>query len=83
MKRQPIPPPTTLIVSARSEITLPQAALDAINASPGDLLRLTIAGETLVIRRLGPSIVKQTAGSLQHLVLGRRRATPRTTKPQS
>lgn len=84
MKRAPTSPPMTLIVTARSEIILPQEAPDAINASPGDLLRLTVAGEALLIRCLGPGIVKQTAGSLQHLVLGRRRRTiPRTTEPFS
>lgn len=51
-------------VSRTRQITLPRAALDAIGAKPGDQLNMIVRQGALELRRLGPSVVDQTAGSL-------------------
>jgi bifunctional DNA-binding transcriptional regulator/antitoxin component of YhaV-PrlF toxin-antitoxin module len=51
-------------VSAKGQITLPRVALDSIGARPGDRLSIVRAAAGLIVRRIGPSVVEQTAGSL-------------------
>ena len=54
----------TVTLSAKNQITLPRAVLAEINVKPGDRVAMIARRGGLDLRRHGPSIVEQTAGSL-------------------
>ncbi len=54
----------TVTLSRKHQITLPRAALDAIGARPGDWVSMCVRRDGIELRRVGPSVVEQTAGSL-------------------
>ncbi len=60
--------PALLTISRKGQITLPWAALDVLGVKPGDRLSVTTRHGALEVRRIGPSVVEQTAGSLAQYV---------------
>jgi bifunctional DNA-binding transcriptional regulator/antitoxin component of YhaV-PrlF toxin-antitoxin module len=64
MSRRPPTYLATVTVSRKYQITLPQPALDAIGATPGDKVSMAVKNGSLSVRRIGPSVVAQLAGSL-------------------
>ena len=56
--------PALLTISRKGQITLPWAALDVLGVKPGEQVSMTVRREGIALRRRGPSVVEQTAGSL-------------------
>ena len=65
--------PALLTISRKGQVTLPWSALEAMGVKPGDRVSLTVQHGALEVRRLGPSVAEQTAGSLAHSVRRTRR----------
>ena len=64
--------PAIMTMSRTRQVTLPRAALDAIGAKAGDRLAMTRRRGAIELRRLGPSVAEQTAGSLARYARRRR-----------
>ena len=64
--------PALLTISRKGQITLPWAALDVLGVKPGEQVSMTVRREGIELRRIGPSVVEQTAGSLAPYVRRRR-----------
>ena len=65
--------PAIVTLSPKHQLTLPRAALEAIGVKPGDQLTMTARPGALELRRVGPSVAEQTAGSLARYVRRTRR----------